>query len=100
MEELAVLVGGGGGGGVGLGDGVDELEDEGAARADVVAAGEEVAADEGFEDAGLAAALAPHHRHLGEIDGGVAPHAREYVLQLVHYRDHGRAQGSRTRRRR
>lgn len=41
MEELAVLIVGG----VGLALGLDELEDEGAASAYVVAAGEKVAAD-------------------------------------------------------
>ena len=66
VEELAVLVV------VGLALGLDELENEGAACADVVAAWEEVSADEGFEDAGLAAALAADDGDLGEVDGGLA----------------------------
>ena len=88
VEELAVLVV------VGLALGLDELENEGAACADVVAAWEEVSADEGFEDAGLAAALAADHRNLREVDGGVAPHTAEDVLEPVHQRDHRRAERS------
>ena len=87
VEELAELI-------LRRGFGLDELEDEGAARADVVAAREEVTADEGFEDAGLAAALAADHRNLREVDGGVAPHATEDVLEPVHQRDHRRAERS------
>lgn len=79
MKELAVLFFGA----VGLPLGLDELEDEGAAGADVVAAGEEVATDESFEDAGLAAALAADHRHLREVDGGLAADASEDVLKAV-----------------
>jgi len=95
VEELAVLV-------VvvevGLALGLDELEDEGAARADVVAAGEEVAADEGFEDAGLAAALAADDGDLGEVDGGLASDAGEDVLKAVHKGDHaGTKRSSRSR---
>ena len=90
MEELAVLFFGA----VGLALGLDELEDEGAARADVVPAREEVAADEGLQDARLAAALAADNRHLRKVDGGLAADAGEDVLQAVHQRDHGGAQRS------
>jgi len=79
VEELAELIL--------RGFDLNELENEGAARADVIASWEEVAADEGFEDAGLAAALAADHRHLWKVDGGVAPHAAEDVLKPVHQRD-------------
>ncbi|KAH1053425.1 hypothetical protein GYH30_022626 [Glycine max] len=68
---------------VGLALGLDELEDKGAARADVVAAGEEVAANEGFEDAGLATASAADDGDLGEVDGGLAFDAGEEVLKAV-----------------
>ncbi|KAG5138025.1 hypothetical protein JHK82_022756 [Glycine max] len=61
----------------------DELEDKGAARADVVAAGEEVAANEGFEDAGLAIASAADDGDLGEVNGGLAFNAGEEVLKAV-----------------
>jgi len=71
---------------------LNKLENEGAARADVIATWEEVAADEGFEDAGLAAALAADHRHLREVDGGVAPDAAENVLKPVHQRNDRRTQ--------
>ena len=80
VEELAVLV-------VvvevGLALGLDELEDEGAARADVVAAGEEVAANKGFEDAGLVVAPVADNDDLGEVDGGLAFDTGEDVLNLA-----------------
>ena len=88
VEELAVLVV------VGLALGLDELENEGAACADVVAAWEEVSADEGFEDAGLAAALAADDGDLGEVDGGLASDAGEDVLKAVHQGDHTRTKRS------
>lgn len=102
VQELAPLVGLGVRGPPRL---VHELEHERAARADVGAPREEVAADEGLEDAGLAAALAPHHGHLRQVDRGAAPQLREDVLQLVDDRDHRRAHrrrrsGRRGRRRR
>ena len=77
VEELAVLV-------VFRGLGLDELEDEGAARTDFVAAGEKVAANECFKDAGLAAALASDDGDLGEVDGGLGADAGEYVLKTIH----------------
>jgi len=86
VEELAELVL--------RGVDLDELENEGAARADVTAAWEEVAAHEGFEDAGLAAALAADNCHLREVNGVVAPHTAEDVLEPVHQRDHRRTQRS------
>lgn len=102
VEELAPLIGLGVGGPARL---VHELEHEGAARADVGAPREEVAADERLEDAGLAAALAPDHGHLRQVDRGAAPQLREDVLQLVDDRDHRgpdrrRGRGRRRRRRR
>lgn len=90
MQELAPLVVVDGRGAQRL---VHELEHERAARADVGAAREEVAADERLEDAGLAAALAADDRDLRQVDGGVAPQLREDVLQLVDDRDHRRAHG-------
>mmetsp|Transcript_56328 Transcript_56328/g.138247 ORF Transcript_56328/g.138247 Transcript_56328/m.138247 type:complete len:251 (-) Transcript_56328:10-762(-) len=65
---------------------VHQLEDEWAAGADAGAAGEEVVAYEVLEDRRLARALAPHHRDLGEVDGGDAE-GGEGLLQLVHHRD-------------
>lgn len=99
MQELAPLVGVDACGALRL---VHELEHEGAARADVGAAREEVAADERLEDAGLAAALAADDRDLRQVDGGAAPQLREDVLQLVDDRDHRRPhrRGGRGRRRR
>lgn len=102
VEELAPLIGLGVGGPARL---VHELEHEWAARADVGAPREEVAANESLEDAGLAAALAPDHGHLRQVDRGAAPQLREDVLQLVDDRDHrgpdrGRRSGRRGRRRR
>ena len=73
---------------VGLALGLDELEDEGAACADVVAAGEEVTTNEGFEDAGLAAAPAADDGDLGEVDGGLAFDVGKDVLKAVHKGDH------------
>jgi hypothetical protein len=69
---------------------VHELEHQGPARADVGAPRKEVTADERLEDAGLAAALAPHHGHLRQVDRRAAPELREDVLQLVDDRDHRR----------
>lgn len=102
MQELAPLVLVGVGWASRL---VHELEDERAARADVGAAREEVAADERLEDARLAAALAADDGHLRQVDGGAAPQLREDVLQLVDDRDHRgahhrRGLGRRRRRRR
>ena len=68
---------------VGLALGLDELEDEGAARADVVAVGEEVTTNEGFEDAGLAAAPVADDGDLGEVDGGLAFDVGKDVLNLA-----------------
>jgi hypothetical protein len=85
VQELAPLIGLCVGGAARL---VHELEHEGAARADVGAPREEVAADERLEDAGLAAALAPDHGHLRQVDRGAAPQLREDVLQLVDDWDH------------
>lgn len=101
MQELAPLIGLGVRWSPRL---VHELEHEGAARADVGAPREEVAADERLEDAGLAAALAPHDGHLRQVDRGAAPQLREDILQLVDDRDHRRPHrrrrsGSRRRRR-
>ncbi|WVZ08237.1 hypothetical protein V8G54_021583 [Vigna mungo] len=73
---------------------LDELENEGATHADVIAAWEEVATDEGFKDTGLATALAADNGHLREVDGGVAPYAAEDVLELIHQRDQRRTQRS------
>jgi hypothetical protein len=78
---------------------VHELEHQRPARADVGAPREEVAANERLEDAGLAAALAPHHGHLRQVDRGAAPQLREDVLQLVDDRDHRRPHRRRSRRR-
>lgn len=47
-----------------------ELEHEGAARADVGAVWEEIAADESLGDGGLDATLAPHHHDLRLVDCG------------------------------
>lgn len=85
MQELAVLLLGA----VRLALDLQELEHERAARADVGAPGEEVAADEGLEDAGLAAALAADDGDLWELDRGLATELGEYVLELVHDWDHG-----------
>lgn len=62
---------------------MDELKNEGSSSADVGATGEEVAADEGFEDAGLAAALATDDGDLGKVDGGLAANTGENVLKTV-----------------
>jgi hypothetical protein len=102
VQELAPLIGLGVCGSPRL---VHELQHEGAARADVGAPREEVPAHERLEDAGLAAALAPHHGHLRQVDRGAAPQLREDVLQLVDNRDHRRPHrrrrsGRRGRRRR
>ena len=86
MKELSPLVIGSA---AGFAFGLEELEDEGAASADVVAAGEEVSADEGFEDAGLAAALAPDDGYLRKLDRRVASELSEYVLKLVDDGNHG-----------
>ncbi|KAG5530235.1 hypothetical protein RHGRI_030567 [Rhododendron griersonianum] len=59
----------------------EELEHERTTRADVGAPGEEVAADEGLEDAGLTAALAADDGDLGELDRGLAIELGEYVLE-------------------
>jgi hypothetical protein len=67
---------------------VHELQHEGAARANVRAPREKVAADERLEHAGLAAALAPDHGNLRQVDRGAAPQLREDILQLVDDRDH------------
>lgn len=96
MEELAVLLVGA----VGVALGLEELENERAARADVGAPGEEITADEGLEDAGLAAALAADDGDLRELDRRLAPELREDVLELVHYGDHGVPERRRRRRRR
>lgn len=69
--------------------GLDKLEDERAASADVVAAREEVSADEGFEDAGLAAALAPDDGYLRKLDRRVGSELGEDVLELVDDGNHG-----------
>lgn len=79
MQELAVLLLGA----VRLALDLQELEHERTARADVGAPGEEVAADEGLEDAGLAAALAADDGDLGELDRGLATELGEYVLKLA-----------------
>lgn len=97
MEELAPLIRLGVGGAAGL---VHELQHEGSPRAYVGAPGQEVAADERLEDAGLAAALAPHDGDLRQVDRGAAPQLREDVLQLVHDRDHRRPHRRRRRGRR
>lgn len=76
MQELAVLLLGA----VRLALDLQELEHERTARADVGTPGEEVAADEGLEDAGLAAALAADDGDLGELDRGLATELGEYVL--------------------
>jgi hypothetical protein len=56
---------------------VHELEHQGSARADVGAPRNEIAADERLNDAGLAAALAPHE--YGVVQGsGVDGHARAF----------------------
>lgn len=94
MEELAPLIRLGVGGAAGL---VHELQHEGSPRAYVGAPGQEVAADERLEDAGLAAALAPHDGDLRQVDRGAAPQLREDVLQLVHDRDHRRPHRRRRR---
>ena len=86
VKELSPLVIGSA---AGFAFGLEELEDEGAASADVVAAGEKVSADEGFEDAGLAAALAPDDGDLRKLDRRLAPELGEDVLELVDDGDHG-----------
>lgn len=63
-----------------------QLQNEGAARADIIAAWQEIAADKRLQHAGFAAALAPHHRHLRQLDRRLASKLREDVLQLIHYR--------------
>ena len=77
MKELAPLLIGSA---VGLALGLEELEDERATRADIVTTREEVSADESFEDAGLAAALASDDSYLRKLDGGLASELSEYVL--------------------
>lgn len=67
--------------------GLEQLKHEGAASTDVGASGQEVATDEGFEDAGLTTALAANDGHLRELDRGLATELREDVLQLVHNRN-------------
>lgn len=59
---------------------VNELKDEGSSGADFVAAGEEITADQGFKDAGLAAALAADHCNLREVHRRLASDATEDVL--------------------
>lgn len=88
VKELSPLVIGSA---AGFAFGLEELEDERAASADVVAAREKVSADESFEDAGLAAALAPDDGDLRELDRGLAPELGEDVLELVDDGDHGGA---------
>jgi hypothetical protein len=43
---------------------------------------------ERVEHTGLAATLAADDGDLGKLDGGLGTELREYVLELVHYRDH------------
>ncbi|KAH1208564.1 hypothetical protein GmHk_15G043337 [Glycine max] len=88
VEELAELVV------VGLELDLDELEDEGAACANVVAAWEEISADEGFEDAGFVTALAVDDNNLGEVDGGLTSDAGKDVLKAIHQGDHARTKRS------
>lgn len=85
MQELAILIGGPIGGALGL----QQLQDQGSASADVAVARQEVAANERFEDAGLAAALAADDGDLRELDGGGLPELSEDVLKLVDDWDHG-----------
>lgn len=62
---------------------MNELEDERSSCADFVTTGEEVTADESFEDARLAATLAADNGNLREVDGGLASDAAEDVLKFV-----------------
>lgn len=72
---------------------VHELQNQRAARADVGAPREEISADQGLQDAGLAAALAPDDGDLRQVDRRRASELREDVLELVDDRNHGVAEG-------
>lgn len=79
VEELAP---------VGIGAGcVGELEDQGAARDDAGAPGEEVLPHDLLEDAGLAGGLVPEHGDLGQLQSGARPQRPRHILELVHDRD-------------
>lgn len=84
VKELAVLLIGA----ISAALSLQELEHEGAARADFRAAGQEVAADKGLEHTGLAATLAADDGDLRELDGRLGTELREDVLELVHNGDH------------
>lgn len=68
---------------------VYQLQDQRAPRANIWPPRQEVPANQRFKDARLAAALAPHHSHLGEmeISAGRVPEVGNYVMQPVHDRD-------------
>lgn len=83
MEELSPLLIRA----VGFPLGLEQLKNKGTASTDVGASGQEVATDEGFEDAGLTTALTANDGHLRELDRGLATELREDVLQLVHNRN-------------
>lgn len=85
MQELPVLLIGA----IRLPFNLEQLEHERPPRTDIGAPGEEIAADESFENAGLAAALAADDGNLRELDRGLATELGEYVLELVDDWDHG-----------
>lgn len=62
---------------------MNELENKRSSSADFVTTGEEVTADESFEDARLAATLAADNCYLREVDGGLASDTAEDVLKFV-----------------
>jgi hypothetical protein len=62
---------------------VNELKNKRSSSADIVTTGEEVTADESFEDARLAATLATDDGYLREVDSGLTSDTAEDVLKFV-----------------
>lgn len=71
---------------------VHELQNQRAARADVRAPRKEISADEGLQDAGFSAALAPDDGDLRQVDSRRASELSEDILELVDHRNHGVAE--------